>query len=35
VLEQDTILTDEPTGAGPVSAVEASANYVRSVLAAS
>src|SRR6478752_9498607 len=33
VLEQDTILHGEPTGAGPVSAVEASADYVRSVLA--
>ena len=35
VLEQDTILLDKPTGAGPVDAVEASANYVRSVLAGS
>jgi inosose dehydratase len=35
VLEQDTILDAEPTGAGPVTAVEASANYVRSVLAGS
>ena len=33
VLEQDTILQDKPTGAGPVDAVEASADYVRSVLA--
>jgi len=33
VLEQDTILHDKPQGAGPVAAVEASANYVRSVLA--
>jgi inosose dehydratase len=33
VLEQDTILQAEPTGAGPVAAVEASADYVRSVLA--
>jgi inosose dehydratase len=33
VLEQDTILRDKPTGAGPVDAVEASADYVRSVLA--
>ncbi len=32
VLEQDTILDGEPMGAGPVAAVEASANYVRSVL---
>ena len=31
VLEQDTILQDKPTGAGPVAAVEASAEYVRSV----
>jgi inosose dehydratase len=35
VLEQDTILLDKPTGAGPVDAVEASANYVRSVLSGS
>jgi inosose dehydratase len=32
VLEQDTILDGEPPGAGPVPAVEASANYVRSIL---
>jgi inosose dehydratase len=32
VLEQDTILLAEPTDAGPVAAVEASADYVRSVL---
>jgi len=35
VLEQDTILQDKPTGAGPVDAVEASADYVRSVLTGS
>jgi len=35
VLEQDTILLDKPTGAGPVDAVEASADYVRSVLTGS
>ena len=33
VLEQDTILHDKPTGPGPVAAIEASATYVRSVLA--
>ncbi|MET0863022.1 MAG: sugar phosphate isomerase/epimerase [Nakamurella sp.] len=35
VLEQDTILHAEPTGAGPVTDVQASADYVRSVLAGS
>lgn len=33
VLEQDTILTEEPTGAGPLTDVEASAGHLRSVLA--
>lgn len=33
VLEQDTILTEEPTGAGPVLDVERSAGHLRSVLA--
>jgi inosose dehydratase len=33
VLEQDTILDDEPRDEGPVAAVRASADYVRSVLA--
>jgi inosose dehydratase len=32
VLEQDTILTDEPKGEGPVADVNASAEYLRSVL---
>jgi inosose dehydratase len=32
VLEQDTILTDEPRGEGPVRDVRISADYVRSVL---
>jgi inosose dehydratase len=32
VLEQDTILTDEPTDDGPVGDVRASADYLRSVL---
>jgi inosose dehydratase len=32
VLEQDTILTGEPRGAGPVADVHASAEYLRSVL---
>ena len=32
VLEQDTILTEEPTGEGPVADVWASADYLRSVL---
>jgi inosose dehydratase len=32
VLEQDTILTDEPPGEGPVTDVRTSAEYVRSVL---
>jgi inosose dehydratase len=34
VLEQDTILTGEPRGDGPMSDVRASADYVRSVLRA-
>jgi inosose dehydratase len=34
VLEQDTILTGEPQGEGPVTDVRASADYVRSVLRA-
>ena len=34
VLEQDTILTGEPRGEGPVTDVRASADYVRSVLRA-
>ena len=34
VLEQDTILTGEPPGEGPVTDVRASADYVRSVLRA-
>jgi inosose dehydratase len=34
VLEQDTILTAEPAGAGPVTDVEASAAYLRALLAA-
>lgn len=33
VLEQDTILTEAPTGEGPVGDVAASADYVRGVLA--
>jgi inosose dehydratase len=32
VLEQDTILTEEPTGEGPVRDVRTSADYVRSLL---
>ena len=32
VLEQDTILTGEPPGEGPVADVRTSAEYVRSVL---
>lgn len=32
VLEQDTILTEEPTGEGPVGDVRTSADYVRSLL---
>jgi inosose dehydratase len=32
VLEQDTILTEEPRGDGPVADVRASADYLRSVL---
>ena len=35
VLEQDTILTEEPHGEGPVRDVRTSADYVRSVLARS
>jgi inosose dehydratase len=35
VLEQDTILTEEPAGAGPVLDVERSAGHLRSVLAGS
>ena len=34
VLEQDTILHQAPAGAGPVDSVAASADYVRSVVAA-
>ena len=34
VLEQDTILTEEPRGEGPVADVRESAEYLRSVLAA-
>ena len=34
VLEQDTILDEAPSGDGPVSAVQASADYVRSLVAA-
>jgi inosose dehydratase len=34
VLEQDTILTGEPAGDGPVTDVRASADYVRSALRA-
>lgn len=34
VLEQDTILDEAPAGVGPVDSVAASADYVRSVLAA-
>jgi inosose dehydratase len=33
-LEQDTILTEEPRGEGPVTDVRTSADYVRSLLAA-
>jgi inosose dehydratase len=32
VLEQDTILTEEPRGEGPVADVWASAEYLRTVL---
>ena len=32
VLEQDTILTEEPRGEGPISDVRTSADYVRSLL---
>ena len=31
-LEQDTILTEEPRGEGPVTDVRTSADYVRSLL---
>jgi inosose dehydratase len=34
VLEQDAILTGEPRGEGPAADVRASADYIRSVLAA-
>jgi hypothetical protein len=34
VLEQDTILAEEPTGEGPVADVRTSAEYLRTVLAA-
>jgi hypothetical protein len=34
VLEQDTILTEEPRDAGPVKDVQASADYLRKLLAA-
>jgi inosose dehydratase len=34
VLEQDTILTEEPRGEGPVTDVRASAGYLRQLLAA-
>jgi inosose dehydratase len=34
VLEQDTILTEEPRGEGPVADVRASADYLRELLAA-
>ena len=33
-LEQDTILTEEPRGEGPVADVRTSADYVRGLLAA-
>ncbi len=33
VLEQDTVLTEEPTGEGPVRDVRASAEHVRGLLA--
>ena len=33
-LEQDTILTEEPRGEGPVTDVRTSADYVRSLLTA-
>ena len=33
VLEQDTILTEEPAGEGPVADVWASAEHLRGVLA--
>jgi inosose dehydratase len=32
VLEQDTILTDEPSGEGPVAEVRQSADYLRGLL---
>jgi inosose dehydratase len=34
VLEQDTILTEEPKDEGPVADVQVSADYIRSVLTA-
>ena len=35
VLEQDTILTEEPRGEGPVAEVRESARYLRTLLTAS
>jgi hypothetical protein len=35
VLEQDTILTEEPRGEGPVADVRQSADYLRTLLTAS
>ena len=35
VLEQDTVLTGEPAGAGPVEDVRTSAGYLRSLLGVS
>jgi sugar phosphate isomerase/epimerase len=35
VLEQDTILTEEPRGEGPVADVHTSAEYLRSVISSS
>jgi inosose dehydratase len=34
VLEQDTILTEEPRGEGPVADVRESADYLRTLLTA-
>ena len=34
VLEQDTILTEEPAGEGPVADVRTSADYVRGLITA-
>ena len=34
VLEQDTILTEEPRGEGPVADVRKSADYLRALLTA-